>query len=298
MKTKAKIGFVGLGSMGLPMAKNLLAAGFQVAGHDIRPDAMAALATAGGTIAPDARDAAKGADVLILMVVNAAQARDVLIEQGAAAAMSEGGVIALMSTCLPDQVTTLSQDLAAAGRKLIDAPVSGGVVGAQAGSLSVMAAGDRAAIAQAQPAFDVLGGRTFVVGDSPGQGAVAKAVNQLLCGVHIAAAAESLALAEKLGLDAGVMLDIVSGSAASSWMIKDRGPRMIAPPGPITSTVEIFVKDLGIVAQTGSDARAPLPIAAAALQMFLAASSAGDGSLDDSQVIRAYRRLMGAAPGD
>lgn len=291
--SKLKIGFIGLGSMGLPMATNLVMAGHEVAGHDIRPEPMAALAAKGGRAAATASDAAEGADVLILMVVNAAQARQVLIGQGAAGAMSDQGVIVLMSTCLGDEVAALARDLDATGRVLVDAPVSGGVAGAEAGSLSIMAAGDAAALARLQPVFEALGGKTFVVGAEPGQGAVAKAVNQLLCGVHIAAMAEALALAEKLGLDLSVMLEIVSGSAASSWMIRDRGPRMIAAPGSITSAVDIFVKDLGIVAETGRDARAPLPVAAAALQMFLAASSAGDGALDDSQVIRAYRRMSG-----
>ena len=293
MNDRTRIGFVGLGSMGLPMAENLVAAGYPVAGHDVRPAPMAALAAQGGQAAPEIRDAAAGAGVLILMVVNAAQAREVLIEQGAARAMAPDGIVALMSTCLADEVAALAREVAVTGRVLVDAPVSGGVVGARAGTLSIMAAGEAAALARLEPIFAVLGAKTFAVGIKPGQGAVAKAVNQLLCGVHIAAAAEALTLAEKLSLDTGVMLEIVSGSAASSWMIRDRGPRMIDEPGAVTSTVDIFVKDLGIVAETGRDARAPLPVAAAALQMFLAAASAGDGALDDSQVIRAYRRLMG-----
>lgn len=293
MIAKAKIGFIGLGSMGLPMTKNLVASGYEVTGHDIRPEPMAELKTLGGMSAPTARDAAEGADIVILMVINAEQARQALLEQGAATAMHQDGIIVLMSTCLAEEVKTLSNDIISTGRMLVDAPVSGGVVGAEAGSLSIMAAGESKALTRLEPIFNILGDKTFVVGFEPGQGAVAKAVNQLLCGVHIAATAEALALAKKVGLDIEVMLDIISGSAASSWMIRDRGPRMIKPPGKITSAVDIFVKDLSIVAQTGRDACAPLPVAAAALQMFLAASSAGDGSLDDSQVIRAYQRLMG-----
>lgn len=293
MTAKAKIGFIGLGSMGLPMAKNLVAKGYKVTGHDIRPEPMATLKALGGMDATTARDAAEGADIVILMVINAKQARQALLEQGAATAMRQGGIIVLMSTCLAEEVKMLSHDITSTGQTLVDAPVSGGVVGAEASSLSIMAAGEPEALTRLEPIFNTLGDKTFVVGSEPGQGAVAKAVNQLLCGVHIAATAEALALAKKVGLDIEVMLDIISGSAASSWMIRDRGPRMIKPPGEITSAVDIFVKDLSIVAQTGRDACAPLPVAAAALQMFLAASSAGDGSLDDSQVIRAYQRLMG-----
>ncbi|AUH32244.1 NAD(P)-dependent oxidoreductase [Paracoccus tegillarcae] len=293
MTEKARIGFVGLGSMGLPMACNLAAAGYAVSGHDIRAEPMATLRADGGTEAKTALDAAQGADLLILMVVNAAQARQVLLDQGAAAAMAEGGVIALMSTCAPGEVEALASAVAETGRMLVDAPVSGGVVGAEAGSLSIMVSGAPDAVESMRPVFDILGANIYIVGENPGQGAVAKAVNQLMCGVHIATAAEALSLAEQLGLDRQVMLEIVSGSAASSWMLRDRGPRMIEQPGAVTSAVDIFVKDLGIVAQTGRDARVPLPLAAAALQMFLAASVAGDGPLDDSQVIRAYRRLTG-----
>lgn len=296
MQKKPKIGFVGLGSMGLPMAGHLVAAGYDVTGCDIRPDPIQALKAKGGHGAATPRDCAKGADVLILMVVNAAQARAALYDGQALEAMKEGAIVALMSTCPPDDVETLAAEIAKTGRVLIDAPVSGGVVGAEAGTLSIMCAGDPAVLARLNEVFDVIGGKTYVVGTKPGQGAVAKAINQLLCGVHIAAAAEALALAEQLEIDTSVMLEIVSGSAASSWMLRDRGPRMIAPPGPITSAVDIFVKDLWIVAETGRAAKAPLPLAAAALQMFLAASSAGEGGLDDSQVIAAYRRLSGKTP--
>lgn len=293
MKHKQRIGFVGLGSMGLPMASNLVRAGYNVTGYDLREDAVRQFEDAGGHSARTPRECIEGTDVLILMVVNATQARNALNDGEALAAMGDGGIVVLMATCLPDEVTALAADVERAGSILIDAPVSGGVVGAKAGTLSIMCAGDPVAINSLNSIFDVIGDKTYTVGPTPGQGAVAKTVNQLLCGVHIAAAAEALALAEKLDLNVPVMLEILSGSAASSWMIKDRGPRMIIPPGQITSAVDIFVKDLGIVADTGRSAKTPLPLAAAALQMFLAASAAGDGALDDSQVIASYRRLVG-----
>ena len=138
-----------------------------------------------------------------------------------------------------------------------------------------------------------MGSKLIRVGKVPGQGATAKAVNQLLCGVHLAVAAEALSLAEKLGVDTAVMLDIVGGSAASSWMLRDRGPRMLEGDPIVTSAVDIFVKDLGIVLEAGRDAKAALPIAALAHQMFLSVSGRGLGAVDDSQVIRAYRSLQG-----
>ncbi len=138
-----------------------------------------------------------------------------------------------------------------------------------------------------------MGSRLFHVGETAGQGATVKTVNQLLCGVHIAVAAEAFALAEKAGVDTALMLDVLSQSAAGSWMLSNRGPRMLRDEPEVTSAVDIFVKDLGIVMAAGSAAHAALPLAAAAHQMFLAASGAGHGKADDSQVIRAYRALNG-----
>ena len=131
------------------------------------------------------------------------------------------------------------------------------------------------------------------VGEVPGQGAAMKIVNQLLCGVHIAVAAEGLAFAERQGIDPALALEILSGSAASSWMLKNRGPRMVGDDLAVTSAVDIFVKDLGLVLDAGRTAKMGLPLAALAHQAFLAASGMGLGSRDDSQVIATYRALAG-----
>ena len=155
--------------------------------------------------------------------------------------------------------------------------MSGGVVGAVGGTLTVMAAAPRETFDAAKPVFDALGDKVFHVGERPGQGATAKTVNQLLCGVHIAVAAEAFSLAAKVGVDLRVMLDILGGSSASSWMLKDRGPRMLQADPEVTSAVDIFVKDLGIVLEAGREAKAALPLAALAHQMFLAVSGRGTG---------------------
>ena len=156
-----------------------------------------------------------------------------------------------------------------------------------------MAAGEQAAFDTARPVLEALGDKVFHVGTEPGQGAVVKTVNQLLCGVHIAVAAEGLALAAKVGVDAEVILKILGGSAAASWMLNDRGPRMIQSDPPVASAVDIFVKDLGIVLEAGRESKAALPLAAVAHQLFLASSGRGDGGADDSQVIRSYSALNG-----
>ncbi|MFC3169069.1 NAD(P)-dependent oxidoreductase [Paracoccus fontiphilus] len=289
------IAFVGLGSMGLPMAGNLVKAGHRVRGFDMRDAAMDTLAAQGGTRPADLAGACEGADLLVLMVVNADQARSVLFDAGALAALPQGARVCLMATCPPDDVTRLAADVAAQGRELIDCPVSGGVVGAQGGTLTIMAAAPQASFDAVAPVLRIMGDKLYHVGQTPGQGATVKAINQLLCGVHLAAAGEALALGRKAGVDGATLLEIVSGSAASSWMLKDRGPRMLQDSPPVTSAVDIFVKDLGIALAAGRASGMALPLAAAAHQMFLAESGWGNGLADDSQVIAAYRRLNGIA---
>ncbi|GBD49803.1 NAD(P)-dependent oxidoreductase [Methylopila sp. Yamaguchi] len=286
-----RIGFIGLGSMGLPMAANLVAAGFDVRGFDMRPAAMDALGAAGGEGAGSAADAAADADALMLMVVNAAQARAALIQGGSLAALPKAAVVVLMATCPPAAAAALGAEVTASGRRFVDAPVSGGVVGARSASLTIMAAAPKADYDAVAPALAAMGSKVFHVGETPGQGATVKALNQLLCGVHLAAAAEALSLAKAMGVAPAVALEILGGSAAASWMLRDRGPRMLEDAPEVTSAVDIFVKDLGIVLEAGRDARAALPLAALAHQMFLSASGRGAGDRDDSQVIQSYDLL-------
>ncbi|MFG1375699.1 NAD(P)-dependent oxidoreductase [Xanthobacter autotrophicus] len=287
------IGFIGLGSMGLPMARNLVARGFEVTGYDLRPQARDALKAAGGKAAETAAAACAGADMAVLMVVNIAQARDVLFAGGVLDALTPGGAILLMSTCPPAAVAEVAAEVEARGFAFVDAPVSGGVVGATAGTLTIMVGAGDAAFARARPALDAMGSKVVHVGKDAGQGATAKVVNQLLCGAHLAVAAEALSLAERLGVDTTAMLDILGGSAAASWMLRDRGPRMLEADPTVTSAVDIFVKDLGLVLEAGREAKAALPMAALAHQLFLSVSGRGLGAADDSQVIRAYRSLQG-----
>ena len=288
-----KIAFAGLGSMGLPMAKNLVRKGFNVQGCDTNPKALESFCAAGGTAATTAAEAAAGADALLLMVVNAAQAEAVLFGAGALNALPDNAIVCLMATCPPGSVEKIAERVEAAGKRFVDAPVSGGTAGATAGSLTIMAATATPVFDEIKPVFDGMGQRIFHVGDKAGQGATFKAVNQLLCGVHIAVVAEAFALAAKVGVNLDILLEIMSGSAASSWMLKDRGPRMLKSDPEVSSAVDIFVKDLGIVLDTGREKKTALPIAAVAHQMFLAASGRGEGLADDSQVIRSYYAVNG-----
>ncbi|MBE7200992.1 MAG: NAD(P)-dependent oxidoreductase [Parafilimonas terrae] len=288
-----RVTFIGLGSMGMPMARHLVAAGLEVRGYDIRSESRAALVEAGGKPAETVAEAASGAEAMLLMVVNAPQAEDVLFNQGGLDALASDATVVLMATCPPQAVADIATRVLATGRRFVDAPVSGGVVGAEAAKLTIMAAAPPETLAAIRPILDRLGDRVFHVGTEPGQGATVKAVNQLLCGVHIAATAEALSLAEQVGVDLSVVLEILSGSSASSWMLRDRGPRMLEDEPRVTSAVDIFVKDLGIVLEAGRGAKAALPLAGLAHQLFLSTSGRGEGARDDSQVIGAYRALNG-----
>jgi len=287
------IAFVGLGAMGLPMARNLVQKQFRVVGYDVRPQAVEALAEAGGHGAKSAREAAEGANYLVLMVVNADQAEEVLITNDALGALAPDATVILMATCPPERVRDIAKRVEATGRTFVDAPVSGGIAGATAGTLTIMVGAASAVFSKSKPVLEAMGSKIYHLGEEPGQGAVMKTINQLLCGVHIATAAEALALAERAGVDPTLAHQILSGSAASSWMLQNRGPRMIADDGQVTSALDIFVKDLGIVLEAGKSLRMGLPLAAAAHQLFIAASGMGLGGKDDSQVIEIYRALRG-----
>jgi 3-hydroxyisobutyrate dehydrogenase len=286
-----RIGFVGLGAMGLPMALNLVRAGHAVRGFDVNAEAARRLAEAGGEAAASAREAADGADVLALMVATAAQAEAALAE--AMGALPEGAAVVLHSTVPPAFATALGERLAASGHPFLDAPVSGGTVGADAGKLTIMASGSPEAFAAAEPLLAAVAGRTYRLGDRPGIGSSVKMVNQLLAGVHIAAACEAMALGVRAGAEAATLYEVIANSAGNSWMFTNRVPHILARDFAPLSAVEIFVKDLGIVLDTGRDLRFPLPIAATAHQQFLAAAAAGLGREDDSAVVKVYERLAG-----
>ncbi|MCW2308965.1 L-threonate dehydrogenase [Rhodobium gokarnense] len=290
-----KLGVIGLGSMGLGMARNAIAAGIATKGYDIFPAAREAFAAAGGTPAASVAETAADVDVLIVMVVNAAQVRDAVFgPDGAAAAMRPGAVVMVCSTIAPKDAREIGRDLAEAGLLVIDTPVSGGKVGAEAGTLTLMASGPEAAFDLAAPVIAAVSQTVYRLGDEPGMGSTYKVVHQLAAGVHLAVAAEVMAFAAHAGCDTGVLADIVSKSAGRSWMFTDRVPHMLDDDFAPRSTVDIFVKDLGLVIETGHASKTPLPLAAAAHQLFLAASSMGHGQIDDSAVVKVYESATGS----
>jgi putative dehydrogenase len=290
---------IGLGSMGLGMAQSLLRAGFEVAGCDVSPAGVERLVAAGGRAAPTPAAAARDADVVVCVVVNAEQTEAVLFgPAGAAETMAPDAVFVSCATMDPDVARRLSARLEATGRRYLDAPISGGAARAAQGQLTILASGSGAAFAQARTALDAMAARTYELGEEPGLGAAFKMINQLLAGVHIAAACEAMAFASKQGLDLAKVYEVITASAGSSWMFENRVPHILAGDYRPLSAVDIFVKDLGIIQDMARKARFPVPVAAAALQMYLATSGAGMGQDDDASLARTYAALSGTTlPG-
>ena len=273
--------------------------GLAVRGCDTRPDCAAELEQAGG------RYVAAPADLgdcraIVVFVVNAAQAESVLFgPDGCMAALQPGAVILCCTTIAPAVARSLGERVEAAGGLFLDAPVSGGAVGAREARMTVMAAGSDAAFHAAAPVLDGMAGKVWRLGDQPGIGSTVKMVNQLLAGVHIATAAEALALGIRAGADPQTLYDVISTSAGSSWMWQNRVPHILAGDDTPLSAVNIFVKDLGIVLDQARALTFPLPMASAAHQLFLAAAAAGHGGKDDAFVIRVWQALAGIAlPGE
>ncbi|KMO15147.1 L-threonate dehydrogenase [Methylobacterium indicum] len=297
--TSARVAVIGLGSMGYGMAQALRRAGLDVAGSDVSSESVARFVAEGGRGASSPAQAAADAGIVVCVVVNAAQTEAVLFgPDGVAAAMPEGAVFVSCATMDPEVARRLAARLEATGRHYLDAPISGGAQRAAQGELTILASGSPAAFARARPALDAMAAKLYELGDAAGAGAAFKMINQLLAGVHIAAASEAMAFAARQGLDLRRVYEVITASAGNSWMFENRMPHVLDGDYAPRSAVDIFVKDLGIVQDMARSQKFPVPVAAAALQMFLMASGAGMGRDDDASVARIYAQVTGTAlPG-
>lgn len=289
-----RVGVIGLGSMGMGAALNLLRKGHAVTGCDLRAEARAAFAAEGGAAVASPEALPAGLEAVIVFVVNAEQAEAVLFgEGGCLGRLDKGGVVLCCATIAPGAAKTLGERLERAGFLMLDAPVSGGASGARAGTMTVMGSGSDAAFEKARPVLEAISTRVWRLGGQAGVGSTVKMVNQLLAGVHIATAAEALALGIRAGADPETLFKVISESAGSSWMWQNRVPHILAGDDTPHSAVNIFVKDLGIVLDQARELTFPLPMAAAAHQLFLAAAAGGQGHKDDAFVIRVWQALTG-----
>ena len=285
---------IGLGSMGFGMAASLARAGFAVTGCDTRPDIVARFAGGGGQGAASPHEAADGADAVVTVVVNADQTEQALFgESGAARAMRPGSLVVSCATMAPARARGLARAAADHGLLYVDAPISGGAARAAEGALTILASGTPGAMGRAEPILDAMAAKLYRLGDEPGIGAAFKMVNQLLAGVHIAAASEAIVFAKRLGLDIHKVFEVITASAGNSWMFENRVPHVLDGDYQPRSAVEIFTKDLGIIADMSRAETFPTPIAASALQIFLMTAAAGMGKDDDASVARLYARIAG-----
>jgi 3-hydroxyisobutyrate dehydrogenase len=289
-----KIAVIGLGAMGYGIAASLVRKGWPVVGADANPAAAARFAYEFGSATGSAREAASGADVVILVLVNAAQCEAVLF--GDAGALATAAPDALIISCVtmdPAQARSISARTEAAGRAFVDAPTSGGPIRAAEGALTLLTSGREDAMKRAEPIFDAIASKVYRLGGEPGAGSAFKMINQLLAGVHIAAACEAIAFAKKLGLDLAKVYEVITASAGNSWMFENRVPHILDGDYAPKSAVNIFTKDLGIVSDMARAASFPTPLAASALQMFLMTAASGMGRDDDASVARLYAKIAG-----
>ncbi|MGP8124112.1 MAG: L-threonate dehydrogenase [Xanthobacteraceae bacterium] len=289
------IAVLGLGAMGYGMAASLRRGGFAVAGFDVRPDVARRFAEETAGVAPaSARAAVADADAVVVVVVNADQTEALLFgAEGVAPAMKRGAVILSCATMAPERARALAAAATADGLDYLDCPISGGAQRAAEGALTVLASGTPAAMAKAEPVLKAIAATVYRLGDEAGIGAAFKMVNQLLAGVHIAAASEAMVFARRLGLDLRKVYEVITASAGNSWMFENRMPHVLDGDYAPRSAVDIFTKDLGIVSDMARGAKFPTPVASAALQMFLMTAAAGMGRDDDASVARLYASVAG-----
>lgn len=289
-----KAAVIGLGSMGYGMASSLARAGLAVSGFDMRADVVARFSAEIGEGADSAAAAARDADIVVVVVVNADQTEAVLLgPDGVLAAMRPGSVVISSATMAPERARALADAVEAEGRLYVDAPISGGAARAAEGALTILASGRPEAVEAARPALDAMAGKVYILGDKAGIGASFKMVNQLLAGVHIAAACEAIVFARRLGLDMTKVYEVITASAGNSWMFENRVPHVLEGDYRPRSAVEIFTKDLGIISDMSRSEKFATPVASAALQMFLMAASSGMAKDDDASVARLYASLAG-----
>ncbi len=296
----ATIGFIGLGNMGAPMATNLLGAGHRVTGFDLAPRAIEALAAKGGQAAASAAEAAAAGDIVITMLPAGPQVRSVYLDEGGVLANARRS--ALLIDCSTIDVETARAVAAAAQRAgfdMLDAPVSGGVAGAEAASLTFMVGGAVEVFARAQPVLAAMG-RTIIHAGPAGNGQAAKVCNNMILGVSMIAVCEAFSLADRLGLEPQTLFDISSKSSGQCWALTSYCP----VPGPVPAspanrdyapgfTAAMMLKDLRLAQQAAGATATATPLGAAAANLYQMFVDEGAGALDFSGIYRLIRKPQG-----
>ena len=295
----SRVGFVGLGIMGQPMAKNLLNAGFRLTVHTRSPARTDAVAELGAAVAGSPAEVARASEVLITMVPDSSDV-EIVAEgpHGVFEGASRGLVIADMSTISPAVTRHLADRAAAQGAAWLDAPVSGGEIGAINGSLTIMVGGDAAAFERARPVFEAMGKKVTHIGPS-GHGQTAKLCNQILAAVNLLASCEALVLGAKAGLDLEKLHDALTGGAANSWAFQNLGKKILNRDFAPAFKVKLQQKDLRLVTEAAQDLKVPVMAAELVQQLLRALEAGGEGEMGTQALVTVLERLAGtrvAAP--
>jgi 2-hydroxy-3-oxopropionate reductase len=290
----AVVGFIGLGLMGKHMARNLLRAGYSLVVHNRSRDAVRDLASEGAAEAFSPREVAERASVIITMLPDSPDVQLVTGgDDGLFAGVSAGDIIIDCSTISPQVTAQLAEQAARQQVAWLDAPVSGGPAGAEAGALSIMVGGPATALAQVYPIFEVLGGVITHIGETPGSGQVAKACNQVACALTLQAVCEALLLAQAAGVDPGKVFQAIRGGAAGSWQMNTQAPKILDGDHAPGFKAWMHLKDLRIALDTAGAHHLPLPGTAQAVQLYQSVVKAGQGDQNISVLITALERLAG-----
>lgn len=291
----ARIGFIGLGRMGLPMAKNLVKAGHTVLGHDLDAAAVAALAAAGGTAAATQAAAASSVDVLVTMLPEGRHTLAVYRDAGALATATPGTLFVDASSIDVASARTAHELAAKAGMASLDAPVSGGIAGAANATLTFMCGGDAEAFARARPVLEAMGKRIVHCG-GPGAGQAVKMCNQMMVAANMAVAAEAMVLAERLGIEPRIVHEVVTSSSGGSWALQNYCPVPGLSPGAASNnafkpgfTTALMLKDLKIFQEAARAAGVPSPVGNQVMALYELFHNAGHDGLDYSGIIEMLR---------
>jgi 2-hydroxy-3-oxopropionate reductase len=291
----ARIGFVGLGTMGGPMAANLVRAGHSVLGLDPAEAARSAAAARGVPLARDLARTVEDAQAVVTMLPDTPEVEAVLLGEAGVEGLARPGTLVIdTSSIAPAAARRLGARLEARGLAFLDAPVSGGPGGAEAGTLTIMVGGDPLAFERARPILEVLG-RPRRMGP-PGAGQATKLCNQIVVAQHLVAVAEALTLARAAGLEEAAVLEVLGSGAARSWLLETFGARMAAGETAPAFRMDLMLKDLRLAQEAAHALGAPLPATAVAGALMLAQRAAGEGGLGHHAVVRAYERLCGREP--
>lgn len=292
MSEVQSVGVIGLGSMGMGAAKSCIRAGLNVYGFDLNAQALEELGSFGAkAVSTNAVEFADQLDAVLVLVVNAQQVNTVLFKTGLAAALNPNTPVMVSATISAEDAKQIEAQLAEHKLVMLDAPVSGGAVKAEAGEMTIMASGAQSTFDRLDPVLNATAAKVYNIGEAVGLGATVKIIHQLLAGVHIAAGAEAMALAARANIPLDLMYDVVTNAAGNSWMFENRMKHVVDGDYTPKSMVDIFVKDLNLVSDTAQDLKFPLPLSSAALNMFVSASNAGFGQEDDSAVIKVFQGI-------